>query len=466
MLSTDVLTLADVLDGQVFGCQQPENISVSGASIDTRDMPANGVFFAFKGQHVDGHDYLDAAKAAGASVAIVEQIDAQCELPQIMVDNVKSALGRVAYWWRDQITAKVIAITGSNGKTTVKEMLYCIFSQVGETVATKGNLNNELGMPLTLLRVSKDTQFAVLEMGANHFSEIDYMSGIARPDIALVNNAGPAHLQGFGDVLGVAKAKGEIYNGLRANGIAIINADDERSDIWRSQCAHLTMRSFAMQTGADVQGEWHSDAQTLLLSQHCGGESTTSIQLNLIGQHNALNALAAATVALSAHVELVHIKTGLETLHAVKGRLKPISCQNYLLVIDDTYNANPASLMAGVNVALEREVADVWVAMGDLGEMGDQEQAIHTSLGEQFLEAGVKRVYAYGELSQNTVHAFGDQGQSFTHCELLIDTLVADVRKAISDNNHNQNPISILVKGSRARRMERVVDALIAAFGV
>lgn len=463
MLSVDVLTLADVLDGQIFSCENPEDTHVNGVSIDTRDMPKLGVFFAFKGESVDGHDYIQVAQSAGASVAVVERVDEACDLPQIKVDDVKSALGRTAYWWRDQITAKVIAITGSNGKTTVKEMLFSIFSQVGDTIATKGNLNNELGMPLTLLRVSKNTQFAVLEMGANHFGEIDYMSGIARPDVALVNNAGPAHLLGFGDVLGVAKAKGEIYNGLSENGIAIINADDEKSDIWRSQCADKKMLSFAIKTGADIQGEWSSDTQTLTLSERCENNQGIQIKLNLLGQHNALNALASATVAIAVGIGLNEVKLGLESLYAFAGRLKPTHCRNGLLVIDDTYNANPASLMAGVSVALEQQNSDVWIAMGDLGEMGADEQNIHTALGEEFLTRGVSRVFTYGTLSQHTAKAFGVNGFSFCECDDLIDALIADLKLHLKTNTQ---PISVLVKGSRATKMERVVNALIDAFGV
>lgn len=467
MLNVDILSLADVLDGQIFFCDQPESIQVNGASIDTRELPESAVFFAFKGESVDGHDYIQSAQSVGASVAVVERVDEACNLPQIKVSDVKSALGRAAYWWRDQIDAKVIAITGSNGKTTVKEMLLSIFSSVGKTVATKGNLNNELGMPLTLLRVSEDTEFAVLEMGANHFGEIDYMSGIARPDIALVNNAGPAHLLGFGDVLGVAKAKGEIYNGLRKNGTAIINADDEKSDIWRSQCADKKMLSFAMKTGADIQGEWSSDTQTLTLFSECesGSENSpsTQIKLNLLGKHNALNALAASTVAVASGVDLDAIKQGLEALHAFSGRLKPTICRNNLLVIDDTYNANPASLMAGVNVALEKSGVHVWLAIGDLGELGENEQSIHTTLGEEFLALGVSRVFTYGELSKNTADAFGEKGLSFLNCEELIDALIADVNIHMKENDQ---PISILVKGSRSTKMERVVNALIDAFGV
>lgn len=463
MLSVDVLSLADVLDGQIFFCDQPEKIKINGASIDTRALPESSVFFAFKGESVDGHDYIQSAQSSGASVAVVERVDEACDLPQIKVDDVKSALGRTAYWWRDKIDAKVIAITGSNGKTTVKEMLFSIFSKMGNTVATKGNLNNELGMPLTLLRVSKDTEYAVLEMGANHFGEIDYMSSIARPDIALVNNAGPAHLLGFGDVLGVAKAKGEIYNGLNKNGTAIINADDEKSDIWRSQCADKKMLSFAINTGADVQGEWSSETQVLTLFSGSKRNQTSQIKLNLLGQHNALNALAAATVAMAVGVDVEAIKIGLESLHAFSGRLKPTQCRNNLLVIDDTYNANPASLMAGVKVALEKQGAQVWLAIGDLGELGSDEQIIHAQLGKKFLDAGVARLFTYGELSQYAALEFGEQGFSFSQRDDLIKTLIDEIDSSLKKYAH---PISILVKGSRSTKMECVVNALTDAFGV
>ena len=303
MIQMNIQMLADVLRGNLIA--KHSDIEVHGASIDARNLESGALFFALQGENTDGHVFLGQALAAGASAAVVERHIEDSELPQIVVNNARQALGQLAAWWRTQLSCKIIAVTGSNGKTTVKEMLAAILSQSGKTLATQGNFNNDLGMPLTLLRISKAHEYAVLEMGANHFGEVEYMTHIAKPDVALVNNAGPAHLEGFGDISGVARAKGEIYSGLTDQGVAVINADDAKADVWRSLCADKVTNTFALDSSADVTGVWSAlDHQLVINAQ----DKNVSVQMNLLGRHNALNALAASASALAAGVDLAALK--------------------------------------------------------------------------------------------------------------------------------------------------------------
>lgn len=450
MIEVHLQQVTELLHGELRG---DAAVNCHGAVIDTRAIAGGELFFALAGERVDGHDYLEAADSAGASAAIVERFVEGLGLPQIKVSNVRQALGQLAAWWRTQLSGKVLAITGSNGKTTVKEMLAAILSQRGKTVATKGNYNNDLGMPLTLLSVDRDCDYAVLEMGANHFGEIEYMTFIAKPDVAMVNNAGPAHLEGFGDISGVARAKGEIYSGLNENGVAIINADDAKSDTWRSLCADKQVSSFAMDAAADITGVWSAMDQELLISY---ADQQVAVKLNVLGKHNAMNGLAASASALAAGASLNDVKAGLESVQAVDGRLKLIECQPGLQLIDDSYNANPASLLAGVDVAVNTAVGQAWLALGDLGELGANAEQVHADLGEQLKQRGIARLFTLGTYSAHTAKVFNDGAAAFSEC----DALVAAVQQSLEQALQNQEPITLLVKGSRSAQMERVVKAL------
>ncbi len=449
MIEAELQVLAEVLRGEQRGAA-----TVRGASIDTRTLAAGNLFFALSGERVDGHTCLDAAQQAGASAAVVERFVDDCKLAQLKVGNVRQALGQLAAWWRKQLPGKVVAITGSNGKTTVKEMLAAILRQAGETLATSGNYNNDLGMPLSLLRAGKQHRFVVLEMGANHFGEIAYMTHIARPDVALVNNAGPAHLEGFGDIAGVARAKGEIYSGLPATGVAVINADDPRADVWRSLCADKQTCSFALEASADVTGVWSAIDHELLLQAEAG---QIALRLNVLGRHNALNALAASTSALLLGASLQQVKAGLESVQAVDGRLKLITLNADVQLIDDSYNANPASLLAGAQVAVEMAMGEAWLALGDLAELGENAAAIHAELGEQLKAKGIVRLFTLGADSAQSTATFKQGAAHFDDCAAL----VAALRHSLTQAARQATPVTLLVKGSRGSRMERVVQALI-----
>lgn len=446
MIQTNAQTIAKLLRGELVGA----DVDIGGASIDARSLQAGALFFALLGETSDGHDYLNQALAAGASAAVVERHIDNSTLPQIVVGNARQALGQLAAWWRAQLNCKIVAVTGSNGKTTVKEMLAAILSQCGRTLATSGNFNNDLGMPLTLLRIGKEHEYAVLEMGANHFGEVEYMTHIARPDVALVNNAGPAHLEGFGDISGVARAKGEIYSGLSSKGIAVINADDGKADVWRSLCADKSTVTFALDAAADVSGVWSALDHELVINTQ--GESI-AVQLNLLGRHNALNALAASASALALGGDLAAVKVGLESVQAVTGRLKLSAPRSGLQLIDDSYNANPASLLAGVKVTVDMAQGEAWLVLGDLGELGGDAAQVHGNLGAQLKEEGISRLFTLGTYSAHTAHVFKEGALSFDSVEKLLATL----NQALADT---VGETTVLVKGSRSSRMERVVQAL------
>ena len=448
MIQVHTQALAGILHGELIGA----DVEACGASIDARSLQPRALFFALQGEQSDGHIYLAQALAAGASAAIVERHIVDSELPQIVVKSARQALGQLAAWWRTQLACKIVAVTGSNGKTTVKEMLACILSQAGKTLATAGNFNNDLGMPLTLLRIAKDHDYAVLEMGANHFGEVEYMTHIAKPDIALVNNAGPAHLEGFGDISGVARAKGEIYSGLNNQGVAVINADDAKADVWRSLCADKITSTFALEASADVAGVWSALDNQLVISAH---GASTAVQMNLLGRHNALNALAAAAAALAAGVGLAAVKVGLENVQAVAGRLQLSSPRRGLQLIDDSYNANPASLLAGAEVAVELCPDQAWLVLGDLGELAGDPAQVHAELGGQLKNAGISRLFTLGTYSAHAAEVFNQGALSFDSLSELLDAL----EQALADVGSN---VTLLVKGSRSSRMERVIQALSA----
>ncbi|MEK7666998.1 MAG: UDP-N-acetylmuramoyl-tripeptide--D-alanyl-D-alanine ligase, partial [Pseudomonadota bacterium] len=335
---------ATVLQGSLHG----KDAEYSGVSTDTRTLVRGDLFVALVGPNFDGHEFVDAAAGKGAIGALVSRhLDA--EIASVHVADTRLGLGQLAAHWRRQFQIPVIAVTGSNGKTTVKNMIAAILNVAGPTLATQGNLNNDIGVPLTLLRLRQGDKYAVIEMGMNHPGEIDYLTKLARPTIALINNAAAAHLAGLGSVEAVARAKGEIYAGLAADGIAVINIDDAYADLWRKQAASHRVITFGLEQTADVSAEFELDAggSTIHLKTPHGG---INMRLSLLGRHNVMNALAASSASLAAGVSLADIQAGLEKLKSVSGRLEVRRGLNGARVLDDTYNANPGSLAAGVEV--------------------------------------------------------------------------------------------------------------------
>lgn len=425
--------------------------SFTGFSIDTRTLKPGNLFIALPGERVDGHDYIPAAEKAGAAAVLATRAT-NTQLPVLMVPDATLALGTLAKAWRSRFHIPFIAVTGSNGKTTTKNMIASILTAACDNhpdavLATLGTLNNHWGLPLTLGRLNDEHRYAVIEMGMNHFGEIDYLSRLTQPNIAIITNAGPSHLEGVGDLAGVARAKAEIFNGLVHDGMAILNRDDAFYAQWRGQVKqHL---SFGVHPEADVRGT-HSDSrpQDLLLSTPKGN---ITITLPLLGKHNALNALAATAAALAAGIDLNHIKAGLEAVTPASGRMQVHTAQNGLTIIDDTYNANPLSLQAAVDTLTTFKGKKI-VVLGDMKELGNDAAALHHTAGENMRVAGIDYLFTLGELTQHTCSAFGDKAQHFNEPSSLISAL-----KPLLNNT-----TTILVKGSRSMHMEKVIASLVA----
>ena len=437
--------LEKILSAERFG----EDIKFESVSIDGRSLQKGDCYIALIGDRFDGHDFVEQAKNAGACGAIVSRKIA-IDFPQLIVSDTRQALAELAAEQRQQFQGKLIAVTGSNGKTTVKEMLACLLGEQGRVLATQGNFNNDIGLPLTLLRLSVEDEYAVIEMGANHPGEIFQLSNIAQPDVALITNAGPAHLEGFGSLKGVAEAKGEIFAGLFIHGTAVINADDVFAADWQVLAGDKNIISFALKNkDADLKGEWCSTPQGLQLILTYQQQQSIC-QLQVPGEHNAMNALAAIAAAIAVGVNLEDCCTALEKFSPVKGRLNMHRLNNNICVIDDTYNANPASLEAGLKV-LQSLLGRHWLVLGDMGELGENTDTLHFDAGAKASEAGVDKLLTVGDYTTTAVKAFGEQGIHFDSQQALIDYC----KKNIVED------INLLVKGSRTMKMEQVVDALI-----
>ena len=435
---------ARVLDGTLRG----PDTEFAGVSTDTRQIARGDLFVALTGPHFDGHAFLSEAANRGAVGALVAR-DVDVPLATVQVDDTRLALGRLAAWWREQFAIPVIAVTGSNGKTTVKNMIAAILAEAGQGLATQGNLNNDIGVPLTLLRLKAGDRHAVVEMGMNHPGEIDYLTRLARPTIALINNAAAAHLAGLGSVEAVARAKGEIYAGLAGDGVAIVNADDAFADLWRGLAAPHRLLTFGLEHPADVSAEYQLDAtgSTIHLRTPQG---RITMRLSLLGRHNVMNALAASSAALAAGARLQDIQVGLEKLKSVSGRLEVKHGVNGARVLDDTYNANPGSLAAGVEV-LKSATGERLLVLGDMGELGEAAADIHRRVGHLAKSLGIEKLYAVGELTKEAVQAFGSGARHFDSQEALIDSL----RQGMHAD------MTILIKGSRLMKMERVVAGIV-----
>jgi len=425
------------------------DVKFTGVSTDSRAVQAGQLFVALRGPNFDAHDFAENVREAGAAALLVDH-ELDCSLPQLVAQDTLLALGQLAAYWRSQLSLPVVAVTGSNGKTTVKEILASVFSRLGETLATKGNLNNHIGVPLTLLSINKQHKAAVIEMGANNPNEISYLTNMARPNVAMINNAAAAHLEGFGSLEGVAKAKGEIYQGLDKDGVAIVNADDQFAPLWRDLAKHNKTLSFGLQEPADVTCEWQGDinGNRLNIRTPVGEFDCT---LKLLGRHNVMNALAATAVAVAANVNLQTIADGIGALQAVPGRLQLKPGVNGARVIDDTYNANPNSLRAGLDVLASCE-GEKFLVLGDMGELGENSIELHQQAGADAARLNIDRIFTLGGFSEEATEAFGENGQHFEDVDELVNAIVPILSK----------DATVLVKGSRMMRMERVVQALLA----
>ncbi|HET6591365.1 MAG TPA: UDP-N-acetylmuramoyl-tripeptide--D-alanyl-D-alanine ligase [Xanthomonadales bacterium] len=427
-----------------LGCPPPaKDVAVHAIVTDSRRADFGALFAALPGSQVDGHDFAPAAVRLGA-VALLVNRPLDLEVQQLVVDDVLAALGRLAAMLRERLDPVVVGITGSNGKTTVKEMVASILRPSGPLLATRGNYNNELGVPLTLFELEPRHRFAVLELGASKAGDIAYLAGIARPDIALVTNIGPAHLGGFGTLEGVARAKGEIYAALPADGCAIVNADEPWAEQWKQVSGAKRVLTFG--TGADCDVQAGGDDQQTLIRTPRG---SFEVHMALPGAHNRINAAAATAVALALDLDLDAIRKGLETVQPVPGRLNFIETTGGWTVIDDTYNANPASLYSALQVLSEMQ-GTPWLVLGDMKELGTDSHKMHSEVGEAARVMGVRRLFATGEMSLHTVDAFGEGAEHFESREALTESLRRQLRPGIN----------CLVKGSRSMGMETVVAAI------
>jgi UDP-N-acetylmuramoyl-tripeptide--D-alanyl-D-alanine ligase len=419
----------------------------TGVSTDTRTLKQGDLFVALVGPRFDGHLFLAEALASGASGAMVSR-HINTSLPTIEVEDTRIALGSLAAFWRGQFEIPLVAVTGSNGKTTVKNMIASIFAESAPVCATKGNLNNDIGVPLTLLRLRKEHRRAVIEMGMNHRGEIAYLSHLTKPTIAVITNAAHAHLEGLGSVEQVAQAKGEIFGGLTEDGVAVINADDDYSKLWRGLSAPHRVMTFGMENPADVTAEYQPTDNGSLVSMKTT-EGDIEMRLPLLGKHNVMNAITAATASLAGGASLADIRDGLEKLQAISGRLEIKAGINGARVLDDTYNSNPDSVGAGLQVLREANGERVLV-LGDMAELGEVSEDIHRRVGELARRVGVHRLFTVGPLSRHAASAFGKGARHFETQEEAADALL--------DVLHGE--MTVLVKGSRSTHMERVVAGI------
>lgn len=441
---------------------QGEDVYFTRVSTDTRKVESGDLFVALRGERFDGGEFVVQAIQSGAVAALVDHAQAEKirfehgtkggGYSLLVVQDTRLALGQLAAYWRNQFDLPLVGITGSNGKTTVKEMLASIFrvaaGDVAAVLSTHGNLNNDIGLPLTLLRLNINHHFAVIEMGMNHAGEIDYLTHIARPQVALITNASGAHLAGLGSVAAVARAKGEIFAGLATEGIAVINADDEHAYLWRELTGSRSCIEFGLQADAQVGGTWQTSGEGSLLQVRTP-VGNFEVRLQVPGEHNVRNALAATAAALVLNVPVAAIGAGLQQFGGVMGRLQRKITTQGVVVIDDTYNANPASVFAAIQVLAQAQGKRILV-LGDMGELGEDGANLHGEVGLFAKQAGIKQLYVLGELSQYAAHEFGDGAQHFTQIENLLVALKAQL----------EENTTILVKGSRFMKMERVVQAL------
>ena len=444
--------VVEALNARVIGA----DVLFRAVSTDSRAIEPGQLFVALTGPRFDGHDYLADVAAKGAVAALVEREVPGSPLPQLLVADSRLALGQLGPLNRQAFTAPLVAITGSSGKTTVKEMLASVLREglQGSVLATRGNLNNDLGAPLTLLELAPEHVAGVIELGANHVGEIAYTVNLTKPQVAVLNNAGTAHVGEFGGPEKIVEAKGEIIEGLSDSGVAVLNLDDSAFAIWQQRAKGRAVNSFALRNpAADVYAsELARDARGCsAFTLHCAsGEAR--IQLNLLGEHNVANALAAAAAALALGVTPAAIKAGLENLQPVKGRAVAQIAPSGLRVIDDSYNANPTSVCAAIDILAGFPGRRVLV-LGDIGELGAWAEQGHRQVGS-YAVGKVDAVFAVGPLMAYAVAEFGAAGRHFSDQTSLITAL-----------QNEQGGTTVLIKGSRSAAMEKVVAALCGTSG-
>jgi UDP-N-acetylmuramoyl-tripeptide--D-alanyl-D-alanine ligase len=436
---------------KILGCESDADTTFQGISTDTRTLTPGNLFIALRGEQFDGHHFAEKAVKMQAAALLLEK-PVIFNIPQIIVKDTYAALGKMAAAWRAQFTFPFVGVTGSNGKTTLKNMLATILQEAAnpyQILATKGNLNNHIGLPLTLCQLSEKQRFAVIEMGMNHLGEIAYLTQLAKPTVAIITNAAESHLEGVKDLTGVAKAKGEIFLGLPKDGVAILNRDDQFYSYWKNLIGEHSAISFGFDKNADVHANIKAHNHMTIHTPNGGFE----VQLPLLGKHNGMNALAATAACLALKIDFATIKKGLEKVAPEPGRMQPYFLSNDCLVINDTYNANPFSLQAAINALATYQKTKILV-LGDMRELGPEAQQYHQNMGKKIREAGVDYLFTTGELSLATAETFGKNATHFEDKDKLISALQPFIKK----------DTVILVKGSRSMRMEKIIAAIVPAY--
>ncbi len=450
MSTMRLASLAGIAGGRLVG----EDREFTSVSTDTRTLAPGALFVALTGPNFDGHDFVAAAAERRAAAALVAR-PLPIAIAQVVVADPLAALSAFAREWRRQFSVPVIGVTGSNGKTTTKEIIGAILSRLGPCLITRGNLNNHIGVPLMLLEMNASHRYAVIEMGANHLGEIAHLASIAEPTIGIVTNAGAAHLEGFGSLDGVASGKGELFRALPPQGVAVINADDKYSAQWRDNRGADSVFTFGFEQRADFMAHKVNAS---------GGQDGFKIDFELVtpfgtkaatlglgGLHNLRNALGAAAVAAAAGASLDDLVAGLAQVRAVAGRLELKPALHGAFLVDDSYNANPSSLKAGLD-AFKSFSGERWLILGDMMELGDSADELHAEVGRYAKEAGIARLFAIGKHSHFAVEAFGKGARWFAD----MDALTAEAGSALAPG------VAVLIKGSRSNRLERVTHALAA----
>lgn len=438
------------MDGILIGSDHP----YTKLSFDSRTLQAGEIFIALKGETFDGHHFVSQAIEKGAAAVIIAHerlLDTAISIPIIRVDDTTKALGKFAHVWRNRFNIPVVGITGSCGKTTVKAMLSSILSLSGHPLIPEGSFNNHFGLPFSLLKLTSAHQYAVMEVGTNGFGEIEYLTKILSPTHSIITNVQPAHLAGLETLENIAKEKGDIYKYLSTKGTAIINADQPHISLWRSLLTNQKVVTFGLEqadvTATDIQLSLNKAQFKLNIMGHI-----MPIILCVPGLHNVMNALAAATVAIQLDIPITQIVEGLQSFFGVKGRLNYFKAQRGACIIDDSYNANPASFKAAIDV-LAQASGNTVLVMGDMGELGAQSLQYHAEIGQYAFKQGIHQLFAVGDLSQQAVVQFGKGGRAFKDKQSLINALVP----ALDSNT------TVLIKGSRSTRMEDILTVLTAS---
>ena len=469
MKRTPLSLIAHWAGGQIHG----DDVAIDAIGNDTRTLVPGSLYVALRGERFDGHDFAANALEQGASALLVDRL-LPLDVPQVVVADTEQALARIATAVQRDRATRVFAITGSNGKTSVKTLLLAILEHVAavegrRVYATPGNRNNEIGMPLAVIDAPEDADFAIYEMGTGKPGDIAYLTAIAAPDVAIVNNVAPAHLERMGSLLEIANTKAAVYDDLRDGGVAVVNADDAFAPYFAGRAGTHRVIRFGLEASADVTagGIVLAEAGSRFRLRTPQGEADVALQLP--GRHNVLNALAAASLALAAGIALPRVAEGLAQARPVAGRQVAYVLPSGAVLVDDSYNANPGSLAAAI-AALAAGKEEGWLVLGDMRELGPDAQALHAQAGMRAREAGLKRLYTLGPLSEAAAQAFGEGARHFESHAALAAALIADLSATGAvppspENGHSPFPVPrsprVLVKGSRGSAMDKIVTALL-----